>query len=60
MGMGDIDRSKGDLTLAFAITDGKDISVINGIQQLKAKIARDKEIEREFSKKMLTSATPIY
>lgn len=43
MGMGDIDKAKADLTHAFDITGGKDINVINGIQQLKAKIAKDKE-----------------
>ena len=57
MGRGDIKNAKIDLTRAHELTGKNDPSVIGAIKKLKERIERNKEKEKEISKKMITSAT---
>ena len=50
LGQGKVKQAKADLTKAYEITGGKDQNVIKALQQLKEKIAQDKEREKELVK----------
>ena len=55
LGNGDYEKSKNDLTKAYEVTQGKDQNVIKALHELKEKVAKNKEQEKELVKKMLLS-----
>lgn len=55
LGTGDVEKAKSDLTRAYELTQGKDSNVIKALHDLKAQVQKNKELEKELVKKMLSS-----
>lgn len=52
LGIGELNKAKQDLTMAYELTQGKDPAVVKGFQLLREKEEQQKKQEKEFSKKI--------